>query len=385
MNIKVFYVLIINLVHFVFCFEEFHYISDCHIQSYTDSYAVTFICGETDNSPNIFTSDYVECSGNDVGYQSLGKIDFENCQFRGFDSEFFKNYTQLRELDISDLGLEKIQIGTFEELPFLTIFNVSYNRLATLPSKLLSTAKSLVSVDFSNNMILQIYGSDFVGASNLTVLNLSHNRLLEIPSNSFKDAENLLVANFSTNLIQRVYADAFVGAKNIITLDLSVNQLQSLEEHTFDSITKLRNLNLSCNPIGNLEIDTLSFLTDLEYLSLRRTNLTDLIYGTFSFQPKLISLDLSENSLKYFDFDLFIPFMQNLQSLRLNDNELRVLVRFENELFPNLSLFDIRNNQFRCVFLIEFIKSVNWSNIYFPLDPSSANRKKTSIRGITCD
>lgn len=375
------------LVHCVFC--QNNYIDDCQIKSNSDdSYTLSLICGDTDNSSSIFHPNYIECSnGDQVYYVNIGIINFKNCQLMGFDTFFLQNYTHLNQFDISNVDLVKLRIRNeeSEQLSSMTLFNASHNRLAAFPSSLFSIAISLNTVDFSSNIIIAIYDSDFVGASNLTTLDLSNNRLLEISSNLFASAKNLLFANFSTNQIQRLSADAFAGAKNLTTLNLSSNQLTSLEEHLFDSNRKLTNLDLSYNPIGNLEIDTLAFLTELEYLNLRRTNLTDFAYGTFSFQPKLISLDLSENNLKYFDFDLFMPFVQSLKSLRLNDNQLRVLVRFENELFPNLSLLDIRNNAFRCVFLIEFIKAFNWSKINFPLDPSSANRKKTSIRGITCD
>lgn len=397
-----------SLLHFVTPFGQYQYISDCNIEHNIHStvsggelhqfHGLTFICGENDNTNKIFGSNSVDCSkrrrssgifipsyASSYHYNRFVKISFENCHFRDINSGYFTNFTQLQSFDVSNIGAEKISIEKYHQLQFLTFFNASHNQLTSFPSNLFKAVKNLVSLDISHNEIRHIVPSDFEGATNVKMLNISHNHLLEIPSNLFKDAKGLLVVDFSANAIDQVWTADFIHTNDMISLDLSNNRLKSIEDHLFDSMPKLKYLNLSYNPIGDLKIDTLAYLTDLEHLDFRQTNISNIVFGTFSFQPKLISLDLSDNKLKRLDFDLFLPVLQHLKSLRLAGNQLQNLNGFINTLFPQLTSLDIKNNKFTCQYLISFMKSIDWNNLDIPVDPNAVDRQKISIRGINCE
>lgn len=214
-------------------------------------------------------------------------------------------------------------------------------------------------VDFSNNSIQSIDPSAFEGVAQLKKLNLSRNHLSELELQWF-------------------------SISSLEILDLSHNNLTHLNEHAFDELVNLKHLDLSHNPIGNLEIGTFAYLTQLEILILKHTNISSIQLGTFSHQLKLISLDLSENQLKVLDFELFLPILHDLQSFYLNQNQLTDLNGFRNDIFPQLRLLDIKNNQFNCSYLRSFIASVDWKELHMPIDPHVTKIHEGNIRGVNC-
>lgn len=73
-----------------------------------------------------------------------------------------------------------------------------------------------------------------------------------------------------------------------------------------------------------------------------------------------------------------------MKSLSLAENQLSDLSGFENELFPQLTLLDIKGNQFNCSYLQRFIKSLSWDKLRLPVDPESVKPGETRIRSIKC-
>lgn len=329
----------LSLLHFVVSFGEYENISDCRLTRKIEE-RMTFKCGDTDNSRHIFGKDTVKCGyHHHYDYKDVLNINFQNCLFRDIDIKIIqtiKKSINLREFNISDVGLVNITIENLQSLP-IKRFNASHNQLTAIPTRL------------------------------------------------FEIAERLRVVDFSFNAIEQVPSNTFINASNMESLDLTNNHLNLLGDHLFDSVRNLEYLSLSYNPIGNLKVDTFAYLTKLKHLNLRRTNISNIMLGTFSFQPELISLDLSENSLKSLNFDIFLPSMRHLRSLNLDDNQLLSLSGFTNALFPKLRLLGIQNNEFLCSYLGVFMKSVNWDKIEIAVDPNAVDPQKPNIRGINCD
>lgn len=388
--VLLFITLCLNLLHFGYSSDKFETIADCKYGqslSYDKPDELTFICGETDRTLNVLNPYGVNCGDHvhdAARFGSFRKINFENCLFRAINNDYFENFTRIEEFDISGVNLKSMQIFQPPHSTLLAVFNASHNQLTIFPINLLTGFESLETLDVSYNAIEVVLKTFLVGGYNLKVLNISHNNLLEIPSSFFLPAKEVLLADFSANRIERVHHDAFSDAKNLISLDLSNNRLNLLEDHLFDNLTNLKFLNLSYNPIGDLKVGTLAYLSKLEHLDLKEASLSTIELGTFSFQTKLISLDLSENSFKWMNFGLFLPGLQQLQSLRLAGNQLQHIFRFKNALFPRLSSLDIRNNPFKCEFLQDFMESINWDGVDIPLDPNAIDIHKPNIRGVNC-
>lgn len=220
----------------------------------------------------------------------------------------------------------------------------------------------------------------------VVVINFENCRFPEMSRNFFQKLPYPTIFNISNMELETIQAEKFEGAKtNLTHFIASHNRLTEWPVKLFVNYNQqLKYIDFSCNSIGNLNADTLAHLTNLEYLDLRRTNLSKIALKTFSFQHKLMYLDLSENNLKILDFDMFLPNLRFLQSLRLNGNQLTELNGFDNRLFPQLTLLDIKNNRFSCSYLKQFMKTINWEKIEIALDPNSIDLQKPYIRGVDC-
>ncbi|XP_031623783.1 leucine-rich repeat-containing G-protein coupled receptor 5-like [Contarinia nasturtii] len=359
----------IIFVKFVVGFAKFEQISDCYVHDRSShiagTYNVTFICSISGKESDVFPStNRFKCSNRNNNMQNiwLGTINFKYCQFGQLRRNFFVDFPNMHTFNISDIGMEILELKYFVEAKNVSHLIASKNKITEIPSHIFINANKLKYVDFANNTIQKIDASAFEGAYELETLNLSQNALTELDERVF------------TNL------------SNLLHLDLSKNNVKTLPKHIFNQNTKLIELNLAFNPIGNVKIETFANLPDLKYLNLRRTNISSIELGTFSHQHKLVSLDLAENYLKQMEFNIFIPMLPDLVSLYLNGNQLTSLNGFENELFPQLTLLDIRGNNFNCTYLQHFLKSVNWDKLRLPVDPKSVvlSAGETSIRSIKC-
>lgn len=241
----------------------------------------------------------------------------------------------------------------------------------------------LEKVKFTDCIFWYIRSDWFEKCEWLTSFNVNDVMLEKIEVEVFEKARRLTEFIASNNLLKEIPPRVFDNSKELTTVDLSNNTITLIDPLAFGNTVK--NLNLSFNPLGDLPIETFAYLTKLEQLDLRRTNITTIRLGTFSHQHQLILLDLSENQLKKLNFNLFLPSLHNLHYLYLNQNQLRDLAGFRNAIFPKLHLLDIKNNQFNCSFLIDFINSLDWKVLRLRVDPQSIDIYKVNIRGINCE
>lgn len=345
MEFKQIYFLVIvsvTLFKFIDSSKKYEHINDCHFYTHESGIYgrdnLTLICAEIDRENSVFPNNSLfHCLHfGTIDYDWPGKINFENCRFSQLKRDIFNKFSYIHTIDLSGLGLEILQSDILSE------------------------------------------------ATKLTTLSVSQNNLTEIPPLFFVNVKNLNHVDISENKISQIDLFAFAGGSEIQSLDLSHNSLTIIREHTFDELINLELLNLSFNPIGDLEIDIFIHLLKLKHLILRRINISYITLGTFSHQQQLASLDLSENALKVLNFKIFYPIQHELRALYINGNQLSNLNGFRNALFPRLTLFDIKNNEFNCTYLEYFMETVNWEKIQLMIDPKLIDPHASSIRGINC-
>lgn len=395
MEFKLIYILVIVVFfnYFGASDSKFGHINDCSL-SVNNVYSrwspgsawLTFMCNTTDNEQTIFTDEQsFHCSYHPVNHSESafrpGTIYFKDCRFPKFSINFLAKFPNIHTFNISDIALETLQMNIFAQGKHLTNLIASKNLLTEIPSSVFFAAKNLTFVDFANNNIKRVDSFAFKGANKLEVLNLSQNALTELDEYMFLDMMNLNLMNLSHNKISEL--DFNILPFNLTVLDLSANKISTLEK-SFKKIVKLSYLNLAFNPIKNVNNETLAKMPDLEYLNLKQTHLSSLQLGTFSHQQKLVTLDLSENRFKELNFNVFI--LPTLESLHLNGNQLKDLMEFAHQLFPQLAFLDVRGNYFNCSYLRQFLKSINSENIQLPIDPeASIEPGHMQILGIECE
>lgn len=405
-QLKLVCIFVFICVKFTFGEHRYEHISSCN---YLEDYSLKFTCNGVNEEHNIFGGSSLIYCGIYGSYSKsyIRKMNFRNCHFLEIEKDFFNEFNDLiREFNISDVELQKLERKTFQNARKLQKLIASNNKLTEIPAQLFANSPSISYLDFSNNTIDRIDPLAFENVNNLQILNLSKNHLTELPANFVNKTIQIDTLDLSTNKIQRIDQLAFENINILVTLNLSHNEIGDkleknwflmaetldltwnnftrLNEHIFDEVGNLKHLNLSYNSIGGMAIGTFAYLTHLETLSLNHNNISSIQMGTFSHQHKLISLDLSENKLKMLDFELFLPILHDLQSLYLNQNQLTDLYGFRNAIFPQLALLDIKNNQFNCSYLRSFIASVDWSHLHMPVDPKLTKVHETNIRGVNC-
>ncbi len=349
-----------NYDHISYCFYS-PKISLDSLVGYVVLPSADFVCGESDNEHKIMLPTRINCSRYGVYTSPITKrITFTNCTSNVIETVTARRqFADLQLIDISGSDLDVLPQQMVKNSKNLNGLFASRNRLTDIPANLFSNSKLLNFVDFSNNSIRHIDPLAFEGVDSIQTLYLSFNQINRLD-------------------------DHWLHVPSLTELHLSNNNLSMIADRAFEEFTSLKHLDLSNNPIGDLNVATLAYLDKLTNLSLRRTNITNIPLGSFSHQHQLALLDLSENYLKSLDFNLFLPALHDLWSLNLAQNQLTDLNGFRNDIFPNLVLLDIKNNNFKCSYLQHFISTVNWDKLRLTVDPKSTDIYATNIRGVNC-
>uniref|UniRef100_A0A8C6U599 TIR domain-containing protein n=1 Tax=Neogobius melanostomus TaxID=47308 RepID=A0A8C6U599_9GOBI len=311
------------------------------------------------------------------GIQTLQSLDVYNSENHFINDSLFKLCSNLTELDLSlnhltdSNSISKLRCLDFSGLHLLKILDLSYNNIREL-----------------NSCVFQ-------DLQNLQELNIRKNLILKFDDSFGTTLPNLLFLDAADNNIKKLQKGVFRNMTHLTDLDL-VSQfapLMSMEKGSFDGLTDLRNLSISpfhisySPPAGvgpqsssrgrsqlqqvfnlpslqtlritvykgsciSLTIDLLKGLDDLKMLSLKEL-----------FQPLTVlqTLDLSENHLKSVDFLSEANLMQ-LQTLKLQNNDVSVINERVFEALPSLRYLDVSDNPFVCnCSNADFIDWVIWN------------------------
>ncbi|VAI51705.1 unnamed protein product [Triticum turgidum subsp. durum] len=317
---------------------------------------------------------------------------------------WFWNLTGLKELHLSDSGLEGSIPSDLANMASLQVIDFSWNNLVGLIPKKLENLCNLASMRFSGNNIglsleefmerlpkcswntlqeltlgsasmtgnlpiwignmtnLSILQADSnmltgplpvgVGAlGNLKILDLSYNKFSGVMlKEQFASLGKLEQLDLSHNNLSGVLLkEHFAGLGNLKVLELSYNSFSSVKEQ-FASLGKLENLNLSHNIFRGV-------LLKEHFASLGNLKLLDLSYNKFSgvlFKEDFASLgNLEHLDLSYNNFSDFLlkecsTSLVNLKHLDLSHNKLdSVLVEEHFAGLLNLEYLDLSYNSLR--------------------------------------
>ncbi|XP_054839672.1 transforming growth factor beta activator LRRC33 [Eublepharis macularius] len=279
---------------------------------------------------------------------------------------------------------EEISYGV---LSFLSILDMSWNRLQYLPERFFEGMASLGHLKLSHNCLETLHIHERESLDSLVDLDLSYNRLSNLQMNlgPGMSLPNLRWFNLSTNRLHGLQAEIFTHTPMITTVDLSNNpiemcalhgsttgagslscidirnagslrnlylagcNLKVLGSHVFRG-TFLVQLDLSDNPSALLSglLPLQDVAPSLQVLSLRNTGLSAAsINVDFSAFQKLKILDLSENSLASFPESLI---GLRLSMLDLRRNCLHTLPQhaMQNPLGKSLHVIYLSRNPYDC-------------------------------------
>jgi len=316
--------------------------------------------------------------------------------------DFFKNFKNLKELYLSEVNIDIIDLNNnlkltkvdlsnnsltnlpwgLNNLNYLEFLNLSNNKLQNINTSFLNTLPNLKELDLSNNenahfnltelyvteipnltkLILKKVGLHYIKMfplfNNLTYLDLSENNLKELPNIPFKNLTHLIlndnqlvklpddfnfpllkVLKLNNNQIE-ILPDKF-NFPLLVVLELNNNQLQKLPKLIYE-LKNLQELNLSHNKLPIIAPDILK-LKKLQKLDLSHNTLTKIIpQGEFIF-PSLKELNLANNQLT----NLGIFKFKNLETLNISYNAFKELPRlFTKTYLENLKKLNLSGNKF---------------------------------------
>ncbi|KAG5670409.1 hypothetical protein PVAND_000677 [Polypedilum vanderplanki] len=317
----------------------------------------------------------------------------------------FRNLGNLKYLDLSYNQIEVIESNFFNNIvKSIAKIDLSYNKLKQFDEQLLSDGYQIynlgnnLTIQLDNNLIEKFLPTRKNCALNLE--NLGFKLTLDLSDNLFKSIESkcdITVLDISNNQLKDVKANAtevIVNNNKIKTMNfftdpnivsLKNNDLQSLDYVNFLSAFKnVQELDISNNLFGSLKIETFADMRNLKKLSLRGIGLTKILFGLFGQLRKLEYLDLSYNDLSTFDHQNFLA-LDNLKTLDLSGNKLRMLFNFENikEILPKLQFIALEGNKWSCSYLSLIKKSFNKQQVQL-IEAKKPVKNERNIFGIQC-
>ena len=240
----------------------------------------------------------VDCSNS--GLQTLPVIpgnvciaDFQNNNISYIKKQYFSNYSDITELDLSINKLVALDRETFEGLTALILLRLNSNQIRQLASDTFENITSMVQLYIQNNHInwsstkvtfpssmKSLHADAFVYKS--SVFKTAINRLRELTSSGFEGQCNMSI----------VTRDTFKKVPNLQVLEITQCGINYIFRHSLDFLKNLYRLDISYNPclkfagLQNVTMDLPS--TSIRYLSFNK------IHQTFEMNTMLLKSHIAD-------------------------------------------------------------------------------------------
>ncbi|KAF7845301.1 receptor-like protein 7 [Senna tora] len=295
-------------------------------------------------------------SHNFSSFPQFNNLMLASCKMRVFPS-FLRYQSNLLYLDLSSNQIHGNIPNWIWRLEFLVTLNLSNNFLIDLEGPLRNISSNMFVLDLHSN---QLQGSIPIFSKNLIYLDYSSNRFNSIAT---LDMGNHLSFTYflslSNNSFHGKIHESFCNASALRVLDLSDNNFNGTIP---DCLTKmssiLRVLNLGGNKLQGRISDTFSTSCALRFLDLNENFLSDGIPRSLANCQNLQVLNLGNNRL----IDRFPCFLRNIPTLRvmvLRSNHFYGTLECPNNIgnWKTLQILDVASNDFSGTLPITLLRS----------------------------
>ncbi|XP_018576426.1 chaoptin-like [Anoplophora glabripennis] len=256
----------------------------------------------------------------------------------------FTNLSNLKELNLSKLGLRNVESYAFYNLSRVETIDLSYNNIAIIPHYLFIDVDNLRTVRLEGNHITTlnpfssrlklntlsitlkgIFKSSQILNSNIRYLHIKDSKIDVLQSNFFDGLYNLMELHFSnshsyvaTGALNNLFKLKYLDSQSLF------KHMKTIKQHTFKDLLSLGHLDLSRLSLLHLEEKAFDGMTKLQTLLLNNNNLTELQGDTFYGLESLKTLDLSSSNIGMCDDKSFVG-LKSLEVLYLQNNSLTAI------------------------------------------------------------
>jgi Leucine-rich repeat (LRR) protein len=302
-----------------------------------------------------------------VGYLSeLEILDLENNKLTRIDQEQLRLLIGLRKLFLRNNQIDYIQRGALNHntnlgyldldsnliktldidlnLPKLTVLFIRQNQISALSNKTLSGLGSLKHLHLSSNYIGYLEPGCFDQLKNIEFINFYNNILTSIKTQVFR-MPTLIRLIFGRNRLRVIEPGYFNHLTSLTSLGLGSNKVHEIRPFAFAGMNAITELVLTNSMLNNLsDYEIFHGLQNLRTLRLNENILRNLFNFTFIRLANLVDLDLSRNKLEFLQVGCFSG-LNKLQYLKLNDNNLKILQALQFKDLTSLRKLELQNNQ----------------------------------------
>uniref|UniRef100_A0A182SQ55 LRRCT domain-containing protein n=1 Tax=Anopheles maculatus TaxID=74869 RepID=A0A182SQ55_9DIPT len=236
----------------------------------------------------------------------------------------------------------------------LTMLDLSYNHLLSIPERVFMYQKKLLQLHLNNNKLGAITNRTFGGLDELRVLNLRGNFIDEIGSDMFKALPKLEELNLGQNRIATLHASAFDGTiptlsltplKGLAELYLGTNSLFRVLPGAFEGLTQLRRLDIHGSMLVNITVETFRGLENIRSLDISDNHLLKVPTVQLSGLKRLEDLTIGQNDFEVIPEGAFFG-LSNLKSIDISGAlNLRQIQSGAFSANPNLESITIASNK----------------------------------------
>uniref|UniRef100_F6UA31 Uncharacterized protein n=1 Tax=Ciona intestinalis TaxID=7719 RepID=F6UA31_CIOIN len=273
------------------------------------------------------------------GLKALKRIDLSGNSIKSLPQGTFDGCTQLQELNLSHNQISVFETSNYTNATRLVLlWALCNNSIKTVSQSTFHGMRNLVSLDLGDNVINELEEETFEKLCHCTRFNVEYNYITRIESRIFYFNTKLRTILLNHNNIHTVDDGAFEGLSNLTLLDLAGNNITWLPDGIFKPTVNLDTLNLSDNQLVRIDV---TYMTTLSVLNLAGNNLAEWTADHENMlslrlrgnkltrwkrlnMPNIQKLDLSNNEITTVDYDAFIQCRQ-LMDLNLSRNYLTTM------------------------------------------------------------
>lgn len=182
-------------------------------------------------------NEVLDFSGTHIGSRTnadVTTVRFVNSQIDVIPSNVFTTFTDMRILEANNVGLKRLNVGSLRNCTSLRELNLADNLITRLENGVFRPCAFLINL--AGNQLTAFAPNLFQRIDNVASVNLSHNHITEIPPNAFRNI-GLVSLNLNHNSISKIGFGAFsgFGTRNIRAggLQLNNNRMERLTNDMF--------------------------------------------------------------------------------------------------------------------------------------------------------